>query len=66
MQKFQLLGFFLFHIQPAGMQVLLNSWEIIVKELFCNAISVLHPANAIKTKFLAYRFQGFGLLFRNS
>ena len=32
-QKLQLLGFLLFHIQGAGMEVLLNSWEILVKEL---------------------------------
>ena len=47
------------------MQVLLNHWEILVKELFFNKISTLHPPNAIKTKFLANSFQGFCLLFRN-
>ena len=40
-------------------EVLLNSWEILVKELFFNKISALQPANAIKTKFFAISFQGF-------
>ena len=48
------------------MQVLLNPWEILVKELFFNKILPLQPANAIKTKFLVNSFQLFGLVFRNS
>ena len=43
-------------------EVLLNSWEILVKELFFNKISALQPANAIKTKFFASSFQGFCLV----
>ena len=46
--------------------VLLNPWKILVKELFFKKISALQPVNAIKTNFLAKRFQGFCLLFRNS
>ena len=65
-QRVRLLGFLLFHIQRAGMQVLLNPWEILVKELFFNKISTLQPANAIKTKFLTNSFQGLCLLFRNN
>ena len=34
MQRFRLLGILLFHIQGAGMQVLLNPLEILVKEFF--------------------------------
>ena len=34
MQRFRLLGILLFHIQGAGMQVLLNPLEILVKESF--------------------------------
>ena len=52
----------LFYIQGAGMQVLLKSWEILVKELFLNKIPALHPTNAIKTKFLANSFYGYFLL----
>ena len=58
-QRVRLLGFLPFHIQGAGMQVLLNPWEIIVKELLLNKISALQPANAIKAKFLANIFQEF-------
>ena len=60
------LGFLMFPIQLAGMQVFLNPWDIFVQELFFSKISALQPANAIKTKFLANSFQGFCLLFRNS
>ena len=55
--------FLLFYIQASDMQVLLNSWELFVKELPLNKISALQPANAIKTKFPANSLQGF---FRNS
>ena len=42
------------------MEVLLNSWEILVKELgFFNKISALQPANAIKRKFFTNRFPPF-------
>ena len=56
-----LLGFLLFHIQGAAdMQILLNTWEILVKEFFFfNKILVLQPANAIKIKFLPNNFQAF-------
>ena len=64
--RLRISGFLQFHIQGAGTQVLLNPWEILVKELFFNNISFLLPANAIKTKFLANDFQEFCLLFRNS
>ena len=50
-QRVRLLGFLLLHIQGAGMQVLVNPWEILVKVLFFNKISALQPANARKTKF---------------
>ena len=60
MQRFRLLCILLFHIQGAGMQVLLNPLEILVKEFFFfNKTSALQPANAIKTKFLANSFQRF-------
>ena len=64
--RLRLLGFLLFHIQGAGMQVLLNPWEILVTELFFNKISALQPANEIKAKFLGNSFQVFFLLFKNS
>ena len=64
-RRLRLLGFLLFYIQGAGMQVLLHPSEILVKELFFNKISALQPPNAIKTKFLPNSFQGFWLLFRN-
>ena len=64
--RLQLLGFLLFHIQGAGVQVLLSPWEILVTELFFNKISALQPANEIKTKFLGNSFQVFCLLFKNS
>ena len=64
--RLRLLGFLLFHIQGAGMQVLLNPWEILVTELFFNKISALQPANKIKAKFLGNSFQVFFLLFKNS
>ena len=60
--RLRLLGFLLFHIQGAGMQVLLIPWEILVKELFFSKTSVLQPANPIKTKPLANKSQGFCLL----
>ena len=41
------------------MQVLLDPWEILLKELFFNKISSLQTANAIKMKFLQNSFQGF-------
>ena len=41
------------------MRVLVNPWEILVKELFFSKTSPIQPANAIKTKFLANEFQGF-------
>ena len=60
--RLRLLGFLLFHIQGTGIQVFLNHWEIIVKELFSfNTILALQTANAIKTKFIAKVFQGFCL-----
>ena len=66
MSRLRLLGFLLFHIQgAANMQILLNTWGILVKELFFNKILVLQPANAIKIKFLPNNFQGFCLIFRN-
>ena len=55
-QRVRLLGFLLLHIQGAGMQDLVNPWEILVKILFFNKISALQPANARKTKFLANSF----------
>ena len=64
--RLRLLGFLLFHIQGAGMQLLLNLWEIRVKELFFSKVSALQPVNAIKAKFLANSFQGFCLLFSDS
>ena len=64
--RLRLLGFLLFHMEGAGMQVLVNPWEILAKELFFSKILPLQPANAIKTKFLANDFQGFCLLFRNN
>ena len=64
--RLRLLGFLLFHIQGAGMQVLLNPWEMLVKELLFNKIFALQPVNARKAKFFAISFQGFCLLFRNS
>ena len=64
-QKHQLLSFLPFHIQGAGMQILLNPWEILVKEFFFDKILALQPANAIKTKLLANSFQRFSLHFRN-
>ena len=60
MQRFRLLGILLFHIQGAGMQVLLNPLEILVKEsFFFNKTSVLQPANAIKTKLTQIVFKDF-------
>ena len=47
--RLRLLGFLLFNIQAPDMKILLNPWEIIVKELFLNKISALQPANVIKT-----------------
>ena len=43
-----LFFFLLFHIQGGGLQVLLNTWEILAKDLFFDKISGLQPANAIK------------------
>ena len=37
--EIRLLGFLLFYIQGDGMQVSLNSWKILVKELILNEIS---------------------------
>ena len=55
-QRVRLLGFLLLHIQGAGMQVLVNPWEILVKVLSFNKTSTLQPTNARKTKFLANSF----------
>ena len=52
---------FTIHTQRAGMP-LGNTCE----RVFFSKISVLQPANAIKTKFRANGFQRFCLLFRNS
>ena len=38
MKKLELLVVLLFHIQGAGMQVLLNFWEILVKELYIHSM----------------------------
>ena len=57
--RLRLLGFLLFHIHGAGMEVLLNPMELLVKELFFNKILALKPANAIKTKFLQKVFNDF-------
>ena len=62
----RLLGFLLFYLKGVGIQVFLNPFKILVKELFFNEILALLPANAIKTKFLANNFQRFSQLLRNS
>ena len=53
-QRVRLLDFLLFHIQWVGMQVLLNPWEMLVKEMFFNKISALQLADAIKTKLSCF------------
>ena len=55
--RLRLLGVLLFHIQGAGMQGLLNHWEILMS--FFNKVSALQPANAIKTKFPQTVFKNF-------
>ena len=62
----EIIGFLLFHMQEDGMQVLLNLWEILVKELLFNNISSLQSTTSIKTKLLTNTFPGFCLVFRNS
>ena len=64
--KASIIRFLLFYIQDGGKQVLLNPWEILIKELFFNKVWALQPANTIKTKFTSNSFQSFCLLFRNS
>ena len=63
LRQLRLLGVLLFYKQGGSIQFLLNPWDILVKELFINKISVRQSANAIKTKFLTNSFQGFCLLF---
>ena len=64
--RLRLFGFLIFHIQGAGMQVLLYHWEILVKELLFDKISVVQHVNAIEMKFLAKIFKGFWIFFRSS
>ena len=56
----------MFHVQEVGVQVLLNSWEILVKEFFFSKISNLRPETAIKLKFITGTFQEFCLIFRDN
>ena len=57
--KASIIEFWLFYIQDGGKQVLLNPWEILMKELFFNKVWALQPANTIKTKFTSNSFQQF-------
>ena len=64
--KASIIRFFTITHARGCMDVLLNRWEILFKELFFNKISALQPANAIKTKFLQNSFQGFCVIFGNN
>ena len=56
-----IIRFFIMPHTSGCMQVLLNPWGILGKELFFHEISVLQPPNAIKMKFLANSFSHFML-----
>ena len=60
----RLLGFLIFQIKGAGIQILLESWKILVKVLLFNKTSALQSANAIKSKFLVKVFKDFACFLR--